>query len=63
VTASEIADQLAEKGIEVDRRRIELEEPIKRLGEHQVHVRLHRDVTVPITIDVQGAPTIAATTA
>ena len=63
VTASEIADQLAEKGIEVDRRRIELEEPIKRLGEHQVHVRLHREVTVPITIEVQGAPTIAATTA
>ena len=60
VTASEIADQLAEKGIEVDRRRIELEEPIKRIGEHQVHVKLHRDVTVPITIEVQAAPTIVA---
>jgi len=60
VTASEIADRLADKGIAVDRRRIELEEPIKRLGEHQVHVRLHRDVTVPITIEVQGAPTVSA---
>lgn len=60
VTAAEIADQLAEKGIEVDRRRIELEEPIKRLGEHQVHVKLHRDVIVPITVEVQGTPTVAA---
>jgi large subunit ribosomal protein L9 len=60
VTASEIADRLAEKGIAVDRRRIELDEPIKRLGEHQVHVRLHRDVTVPVTVEVQGAPTVAA---
>ena len=54
VTSAEIADLLAAKGVAVDRRRIELEEPIKRLGEHQVHVRLHRDVTVPLTIEVQG---------
>lgn len=59
VTAGEIADLLAEKGIEVDRRRIALEEPIKRLGEHQVHVKLHRDVTVPVTIEVQGTSTVA----
>ena len=44
VTASEIADALAAKGVEVDRRRIELAEPIRRLGSHTVHVRLHRDV-------------------
>jgi large subunit ribosomal protein L9 len=61
VTAAEIADQLAEKGIQVDRRRIELAEPIKRVGEHQVHVKLHRDVMVPITIEVQAAPTVVAT--
>jgi large subunit ribosomal protein L9 len=54
VTTADIADALSEKGIQVDRRRVELEEPIKRLGEHQVHVKLHRDVTVPITIEVQG---------
>lgn len=54
VTTSDIADALAEKGIQVDRRRVELEEPIKRLGEHQVHVRLHRDVSVPVIIEVQG---------
>lgn len=54
VTTADIADALAEKGIKVDRRRVELEEPIKRLGEHQVHVKLHRDVSVPVTIEVQG---------
>jgi large subunit ribosomal protein L9 len=59
VTSGEIADLLAEKGIEVDRRRIALEEPIKRLGEHQVHVKLHRDVTVPVTIEVQGTSAAA----
>jgi large subunit ribosomal protein L9 len=53
VTASEIADALAAKSIEVDRRRIELAEPIKRLGEHTVHVRLHRDVVATLVVDVQ----------
>jgi len=60
VTPSEIADALAERGIQVDRRRIEVAEPIKRLGRHTVHVRLHRDVVTELTIDV--APTAAATT-
>ncbi|MGE5277024.1 MAG: 50S ribosomal protein L9 [Acidobacteriota bacterium] len=59
VTPSEIADALGEKGIEVDRRKIELAEPIKRLGQHAVHVRLHRDVVAELTIDVQ--PLAAAT--
>jgi large subunit ribosomal protein L9 len=55
VTPSEIADALAAKGIEVDRRRVELAEPIKRLGEHTVHVRLHRDVVATLVVDVQPA--------
>jgi large subunit ribosomal protein L9 len=54
VTASEIADALSEKGVEVDRRRIELAEPIRRLGSHTVHVRLHRDVVATLTVDVQA---------
>jgi large subunit ribosomal protein L9 len=62
VTASEIADALAAKGVEVDRRRVELAEPIRRLGSHTVHVRLHRDVVATLTVEVQaaGAPTPAA---
>jgi large subunit ribosomal protein L9 len=59
VTPSEIADALAARGIQVDRRRVEVAEPIKRVGRHSVHVRLHRDVTVVLTVDVQ--PIAAAT--
>jgi large subunit ribosomal protein L9 len=54
VTASEIADALSAKGIEVDRRRVELAEPIRRLGSHTVHVRLHRDVVATLNVDVQA---------
>lgn len=54
VTSSELAEALAEKGITVDRRRIELEEPIKRLGQHQVHIRLHREVSAALTVHVQS---------
>ena len=53
VTASDVADALAGKGIDVDRRRIEVAEPIKRLGSHTVHVRLHRDVVAELTVEVQ----------
>ncbi|HEY7114022.1 MAG TPA: 50S ribosomal protein L9 [Thermoanaerobaculia bacterium] len=59
VTATEIADALAGRGVEVDRRRVEVAEPIKRLGQHIVHVRLHRDVVAELTVDVQ--PLAAAT--
>ena len=53
VTPSEIADALAAQGIQVDRRRVELAEPIKRLGEHTVHVRFHRDVVAEVVVEVQ----------
>jgi large subunit ribosomal protein L9 len=52
VTANEIADALAAKGIEVDKRRIELGSPIKNIGLHDVEVRLHRDVTASIQVEV-----------
>ncbi len=58
VTSAELAEALEAKGITVDKRRIELEEPIKRLGEHTVHVKLFKDVTVGLTVHVQ--PTAAA---
>jgi large subunit ribosomal protein L9 len=58
VTASEIADALAAKGIALDRRRVELEEPIKRLGTHTVHIRLHRDVATELTVEVQAIAAI-----
>jgi large subunit ribosomal protein L9 len=52
VTANEIADALLEKGIEIDKRRIELGSPIKTIGLHDVDVRLHRDVTAQIQVEV-----------
>ena len=62
VTANEIADALLEKGIEVDKRRIELEHAIKSVGVHEVEVRLHRDVTAKISVEVVaiGGESIAA---
>jgi large subunit ribosomal protein L9 len=52
VTAAQIADALVERGLEIDRRRIELADPIKSLGEHDVVVRLHRDVTATLKVNV-----------
>ena len=53
VNAADIADALAKEGQEVDRRRIQLAEPIKTLGEFQVPVKLHRDVAAEIKVIVQ----------
>ena len=45
VTNAEVAELLARRGLDIDRRRIVLEEPIKSLGEHEVKVKLHKKVT------------------
>ena len=52
VTTNEIADALEAKGIHVEKRRIELDHPIKSLGVHDVEVRLHRDVTAHLQVEV-----------
>lgn len=52
VTASDIADALAAQGIDVDKRRIEIASPIKTAGAHEVEVRLHREVTAKIQVEV-----------
>ena len=44
ITAADIAEKLAEQGVEVDRRQVQLEEPIRSLGVFTVAVRLHADV-------------------
>jgi large subunit ribosomal protein L9 len=53
VTAKDIADQLEAQKYHIDRRKVELEAPIRTLGEHQVNLRLHRDVTIPIKVVVE----------
>ena len=52
VTAADIADALAAKGFEIDKRRIQLDEPIKVVGEYPVVVKLHHDVTATIAVSV-----------
>ncbi len=65
VTANEIADALEAKGVEVDKRRIELAHPIKSLGTHDVEVRLHREVAARIQVEVvaQGVERLEETPA
>jgi large subunit ribosomal protein L9 len=56
ITTGDIADQLsAHLGQPIDRRKIELEEPIRQLGTFEVTIRLHRAVTAAVKVDVQPA--------
>ena len=52
VTVKDIAEGLAEKGIVVDRRKIQLDQPIKELGTFTVPIKLPRDVTATVVIHV-----------
>ena len=52
VTANDIADALTLQHFNVERRRIQLDEPIRTLGDHKVTVRLHREVTADVTVNV-----------
>lgn len=54
ITAGDIAEALAnEKHINVDKRKIELPNPIKELGARQVPIKLHSEVTAPVTVVVE----------
>jgi large subunit ribosomal protein L9 len=52
VTSAQIAELLAAQGVDVDRRRIQLDEPIKELGEHSVEIRLQRDLVAKVKVVV-----------
>jgi large subunit ribosomal protein L9 len=52
ITAQDIADALAAQGHQVDKRRIELEHPIKTVGHHTVAVRLHSEVHAEVRVSV-----------
>ena len=54
VTAQDIAEFLAARQIEIDKRKIQMEDPIKAIGEYQVPIRLHREVTVSIKVVVDS---------
>jgi len=52
VTSMDLAEALKERGYEIDRHRIHLREPLKRLGEFNVPVRLHREVSIDLQVKV-----------
>jgi len=52
VTSHDIAHALAEKGVEIERRRVELHDPIKALGTYTVPVQVYRDLKVDLTVHV-----------
>jgi large subunit ribosomal protein L9 len=53
VTSSDIAEALEHKGFNIDRRKIQLNEPLKNLGEFEVAIKLHRDVTSKVKVTVE----------
>jgi large subunit ribosomal protein L9 len=52
VTSADIAEFLKANGFEIDRRKLILPEPIKTIGDHNVPLKLHREVTVPLVVHV-----------
>jgi large subunit ribosomal protein L9 len=54
VTSARICELLAEKGYEIDRRRVDLGDPIKEVGEHAVPIKLHREVVASVKISVHA---------
>lgn len=60
VTTMDVAEALRAKGYEIDRKRISLDETIKELGDYTAHVRLHREVTIEVPIEVLGEGGIRA---
>ncbi len=57
VTSADIAAALAAQGFEVDRRKIQLGDPLKSIGDFKVAIRLHREVTARVTVKVQAEAT------
>jgi large subunit ribosomal protein L9 len=50
VTSGDVADFLKGKGVEIDKRKVLLDEPIKKLGEHDVRIKLHPEVTATLKL-------------
>jgi len=57
VTSADIAHELESKGFHIDRRKIQLNEPLKHVGDFNVPIRLHRDVAVPIKVGIHKEAT------
>jgi large subunit ribosomal protein L9 len=53
VTAADIAQEMEARGFNIDRRKIQLDEPLKTLGDFDVPIKLHRDVAAPIKVTIR----------
>jgi large subunit ribosomal protein L9 len=53
VTSADIAQEMEARGFSLDRRKIQLEEPLKTLGDFDVQIRLHRDIAAPIKVTIK----------
>ena len=60
VTAQEISDLLKGQGVDIDRRKIQIAEPIKKAGEYKVPVKLHSEVTAQINLVVEAEQEVVA---
>ena len=54
VTAMDVGEGLTAKGFNIDRRKIQLDPPLKIVGEYDVHIKLHREVTATIKVKVES---------
>jgi large subunit ribosomal protein L9 len=57
VTSKDIAEAISLQGVEIDKRKVILEEPIKRLGSYEVSVKIHKDVTASVKVEVKKSGT------
>lgn len=57
VTTKDIAEAITAQGVEIDKRKVILEEPIKRLGTYDVTVKVHKDVTAAVKVEVKKSGT------
>ena len=62
VTAQDIADLLKVQGVDIDRRKIQITEPIKKAGEYKIPVKLHTEVTAKIKLVVEAEQEVAEPT-
>ena len=63
VTAIDVAEELAAQGYHIDRRKVQLASPLKVIGEYDVPIRLHREVTATIKVKVEAEGAAEAATA
>ena len=60
VTSKDIAEAITAQGVEIDKRKINLQDPIKRLGEYEIPVRVRQDVNATVKLEVKGSAVVAA---